>query len=75
MNSKNSSDRRRGFSPISDLRAYRLRAGVKLMTAAVHAGMSLTKASHIEREPMNASAADVKALRDAVDEIVAGGAA
>lgn len=57
--------------PLSDIRAYRLRSGVRLIDLAVYSGISMTRASEIERFPERARAGEIEILRQTVDRIVA----
>ena len=60
---------RRRMYPLTEPREYRLRAGVPLAHAAMRAGISLSRASYIERDPSLARDGELDALRAAVDEI------
>jgi hypothetical protein len=62
---------KRRFTAPSKERLYRLGFGVPLNAAAVLAGISLTRASQIERDPGAAKAGELEALRAAVEQLVA----
>jgi hypothetical protein len=55
------------LSPLTEVRAYRLRFAVPLVQAAYHAGLSLSRASEIERFPDRARPGELKRLRGGVD--------
>ena len=50
-------------------REYRLRFGVPLVRAAVQSGISLCRASEIERHPERARPGELERLREAVDQL------
>jgi transcriptional regulator with XRE-family HTH domain len=58
---------RRKFYPISSEREFRLRRGITLSEAARLAGLSLARASEIERHPRRARPGELERLRVAVD--------
>jgi hypothetical protein len=57
---------------MTEAREYRLRRGITLVEAAVHAGMSVFRASVIERYPEQARAGELERLRAAVDQATNG---
>ena len=59
--------RRRRLSPASDLRLSRLAKALTLSEVAARAGMSLTRASYIERDPAIAKPAELDALKRAIN--------
>jgi hypothetical protein len=61
-------DPRRQMPPLTPHREYRLRRRVPLIVAAVHAQMSLSRASEIERFPNKARPGELERLRKAVDQ-------
>lgn len=63
--------RTRRLYPAGELRQYRQRHGVRLAEAAMRAGMSLSRASYLERDPSLARHGELDALRAAVDAIAA----
>ena len=58
--------RRRAYPPASDLRVLRLRHGVRLSDVAAEAGLTLTRASYIERDPSIGTEPEILALRAAI---------
>jgi len=65
--SKKSRDGRRALPPLTPPREYRLRRGVPLVTAAVHADLPPSRASEIERFPERARPGELERLRMGVD--------
>jgi hypothetical protein len=61
--------------PITPVREYRLRKGVTLLEASFRAGISLTRASEIERYPDRARPGEIERLKKAVDGSGASGSA
>lgn len=62
---------KRKFYPASRPREFRLRRGVTLAEAARLAGLSLARASEIERYPDRARSGELERLRAAVDRAAA----
>lgn len=60
---------RRQFPPATPLRLERLRRGLRLADIARRAGVSLTRASEIERDPAAAKPAEIDALRRATEKL------
>lgn len=56
--------------PLSEVRAYRLTNRVRLIDLAVYSGISMTRASEIERFPERARTGELALLRATVDRIV-----
>ena len=54
---------RRRFHPASEVRVYRLRAGVLLADAARHAGLTLVRAGEVERDPTGARVDELDRLK------------
>lgn len=52
---------------LTELRAYRMRHGLTLMAVAFRAGLSVNRASQLERTPTLATPGEIAALREAVD--------
>jgi hypothetical protein len=61
--------RRRVVYPPTPARLYRLERNVRLIEAAVAAGISLSRASQIERDPSRARPGEIERLRRAVDRV------
>jgi hypothetical protein len=59
--------------PLTDAREYRLRRGVTLMAASFYSGISLARASYIERKPEKARPGEIERLHAAVDRAAADG--
>ena len=57
----------RRLPPLTPAREYRLRRGVPLVTAAVHADIPPSRASEIERFPDRAQPGELARLRKGVD--------
>lgn len=62
----------RRFFPSTKPREHRLRTGIRLVEAALTAGISLTRASQIEREPELARPGELERLRAAVEKLAGG---
>ena len=62
---------RRRMYPTTEIREYRLRRGVRLQDVAARAGVSLSRASYVERDPSVARKGELEALKAAVDSISA----
>jgi hypothetical protein len=56
---------------LSETRAYRLNAGVRLMDVSCYSGISLTRLSEIERFADRARIGELEVVRETVDRIVA----
>jgi hypothetical protein len=56
---------------LTEARRYRLERGIPLMAAAMFSGMSLSRASLIERQPGLAKPGEIRRLRDGVDQAYA----
>lgn len=65
-------NRLRRTYPLTDIREYRMRRGITLMAVAFHSGLSLARASFIERFPERARPGELDRLRAAVDGLFAG---
>lgn len=63
--------RRRVVYPQTPARLYRLERNVRLIEAAVAAGLSIARASIIERDPSLARPGELDDLRRAVDRVAA----
>ena len=59
----------RRFYPIGELRSYRLSRGITLIRVAVATGISLARASEVERFPERARPGEIDRLKRAVDEL------
>jgi transcriptional regulator with XRE-family HTH domain len=57
--------------PSTELREFRLRHGLRLADVAVRAGLSLTRASRVERDLSVGTDLEISALRSAVELIAA----
>lgn len=62
---------RAGLQPASELRIYRLQRGVRLVEAALRAGISVARASTVERLPESARRGEIERLRQAIDSVAA----
>ena len=62
---------RRKFYKLTAPRAHRLQSGVTLARAATLAGLSMARASEIERHPKEARAGELDRLREAVNRAAA----
>lgn len=70
MTGRQMHDRTRRMARLSPLRANRLKQGLPLTAVAFRAGLTLTRASQIEREPSLATPAETAAMRAAVALLV-----
>lgn len=61
----------RSFGPISDLRAERLRAGLKLSEVTERAGMALAQGSRLERGLTIPRPGEIEGLHRAIYELAA----
>ncbi len=69
MTTISNATRRRAFPELTELRAARLRRGLTLAAVAAQAGVSLTRASLIERDPSLARPGELDALRNTINAI------
>lgn len=63
--------RTRKFSPASPVRIVRLQAGITLQDAASEAGLTLHRASTLERYPERARGGELDRLRKSIETIAA----
>jgi hypothetical protein len=59
----------KNFAPATEGRLYRLTRGIRLAKAADVAGLSLARASEIERHPVRARRNELERLRAAIDRL------